>query len=201
MKLKTSWYVLRAMFDRPGYKWLVIKTWLIVLILFLWLPRINLLAYIFTQAPLSIGGKLGFVWDDFTRLLSSLTNPIILSMVTFSILTALSITLLIFLIRTSKRLHTDYRTNKKAQVGVATAAIGSHILSCGGTLLLAPIFPALSGSSSILGGTGATVNLWLGTSANLAGILLVLIAINRTSKDMVRMLAAMPWQYPYGVLN
>ena len=190
MTLKTRWYVIQAMFGVHGYKWLVIRTWLVVLVLFLWLPRINLLSYILTQAPLSIGGKLGFIWDDLTRVVSSLTNPIVLSMVVFSVLTALSIALLIFMVRTSKRMNTNYHANKKSLGGVATAAIGSHVLSCGGTLLLAPLFPALSGSGSVLGGTGANINLWLGTSANLIGITLVLIAINRTSRDMAKMLLA-----------
>jgi hypothetical protein len=68
---------------------------------------------------------------------------------------------------------------------VLATAIGSHILSCGGTLLLAPLFPALAG-------TGATANMWLATSANLLGITLVLLAINRTSKDMIKILFTDP---------
>lgn len=175
------------MFDRPGYKWLVIKTWLIVLALFIWLPQINLLAYILFQAPLGFGDKLAFVWSNSVRIFSLLMNPLVFSMVVFSVLTAVSVALLIFMIRTSKLMHSNYRMNKKSQVGVATAAIGSHVLSCGGTLLIAPLFPALSGTNSVIGGTGANVNLWLGTGANVIGIALVLIAINRTSKDLVKM--------------
>lgn len=188
MNIQQNIHVIQAMFDRPGYKWLAIKTWIIVLILFLWLPRINLLTFILTKAPLTTGGKIQFMWQDFTRLASSLLNPIILSMLIFTLLTALSIVLLVFMIRTSRLLHTSYHSNKKSQVGVATAAFGSHILSCGGTLLLAPIFPALSSSSTVTGGTGATINLWLATSANLIGIVVVLFTINKICKDMVKML-------------
>lgn len=183
-----SWQMIQLTLKRPGYKLLWLKVWIVVFVLFLWLPRINLLSYIFLQAPISFGEKLGFVIDDLTRLVSLLANPLVLSMVVFSILAALSIVLLIFMVRTSKLLSTKVQQHRKAQVGVAAAAIGSHVLSCGGTLLLAPIFPALSGGNSLIGGTGATVNLWLGTGANLVGIALVWWAIRRTTRHTAHML-------------
>ncbi len=186
----SSWQMIRIILNRPGYKLLWLKVWVVVLFLFLWVPRINLLAYIFTQAPISFVDKITYVFKDFATQLASITNPVILSMFIFSILTAFSIVLLIFMVRTGRLMNSETRTNRRVHAGVAIAAIGSHILSCGGTLLLAPIIPALAGSSTILGGPGVTINLWLATTANLAGITLVLIAINRTCKHTIKMLLA-----------
>lgn len=172
----------------PSYELLFALLWLFVLTLFLWLPQISLLAYIVTQAPLTLGGKISFFMDYYTRVLSGIGNPIVLSMVIFSVLTALSIMLLIFMIRTSRRMDLRYQAHGKAYSGVAAAAVGSHILSCGGTLLLASIFPAFSGASAILGGSGVTINLWMGTGANLIGISIVLYTINKLTKDVASML-------------
>lgn len=186
--LRGNLQLIRAMFGLPGYKLLFFEVWLLVITLFLWLPQVNLLAYIFTQAPLGLTEKFSFFFGYYQRVLFTITNPTVLSMVIFTLLTALSVLLLVFLVRTSKRMNIKSKSNKKAQVGVAATAVGSHILSCGGTLLLAPLFPALSGTSAILGGSGATTNQWLGISANLTGIVLVLYTIHKTGKDLTKML-------------
>ena len=188
--MKLIWQLLRSILRLPGYKLLLALLWLLVLTLFLWLPQVNLLAYIFTQAPLNFGGKISFFLDYYVRVLSGIGNPIVLSMVVFSILTAISIVLLIFMVRTSKRLRVRHPGHNKAYSGVAAAAFGSHVLSCGGTLLLASIFPAFSGASSILGGSGVTINLWMGTGANIIGISIVLYTINKLGKDIAGLLLA-----------
>lgn len=182
--------MISIMLSRPGYKLRLLVAWIIVLALFLWLPRINLLSYIFTQAPISFSEKLSYIFEDFARIASALNNPIVISTLIFSILTAVSIVLLIFMFKTSRLLNTKASKQSKTLIGVATTSIGSHLLACGGTILLAPIFPALAGTSAVLGGTGATVNLWLATSANILGIALVIFAIQRTSKDLARMVLA-----------
>lgn len=187
MNLKVSIGIIQAMLDVPGYRFRLLKVWLIVLFLFLWLPRINLLAYIFFEAPISFGAKLAYVFKDFGQLITSISNPVILSMFIFSFLTALSIVLLVFMVRTGRLLQVKSNSQKKAYSGVGVAAIGSHILSCGGTLLLAPLFPALIGSNEFLGSRGANINLWLATSANLIGIALVIFAISRTGSHIAKM--------------
>ncbi len=188
MNLKVTLNLIRAMLEVPGYRLRLLVVWLVILFLFLWLPRINLLAYIFTQAPLNATDKASYIFKDFGQQVGSLTNPIVLSTFVFSLLAALSVVLLIFMVRTGKRLNTKSAINKKAYAGIATAAIGSHVLSCGGTLLLAPLLPALAGTGVVLGGPGVTINLWLATAANLAGSALVLVAIVRTSRHLSNML-------------
>lgn len=186
--MKLFWQLLLAMLRLPGYKLLFLWLWLSVLTIFLWLPQLNLAAYILTQAPLNFGEKLSFFLDYYGRVLSGIGNPIVLTMVIFSILTALSILMLVFMIRTSNRMKLQYHSHGKAFSGVAAAAVGSHILSCGGTLLVASIFPAFSGTSTVLGGSGVTVNLWLATSANLIGISIVIYTIRKLYKDTASML-------------
>lgn len=190
--LSMSLLLIRIMLERPGYKLRFLLVWIIIFVLFIWLPRINLLSYILIQSPMSFNEKASFMARDIGQLVVSLINPIVLSMLLFTLLAALSIMLIIFSIRTGKLLNACSGGHGKGHVSVATSAIGAHILHCGGTLILAPIFPALSGSATIAGGTGATVNLWLGTAANIVGILLVLRAINKTSKDMATMLYKSP---------
>lgn len=181
--MKLFWQLLLAILRLPGYKLLLLGVWFLILTLFLWLPQINLAAYILTQAPLDFVGKLSFFLDYYGRVLSGISNPTVLTMVIFSLLTTISILMLIFMIRTSKRIKLQYHSHGKAFSGVAAVAVGSHILSCGGTLLLASIFPAFSGTSAVLGGTGANVNLWLATTANVIGISIVLYTIRKLCRD------------------
>lgn len=180
--------LLRAMFGLPGYKPSFVGLWLVVITMFLWLPQVNLLSYIFTQAPLTAAGRLAFFFDYYPRVLSAITNPIVFTLVIFSLLTALSIVLLIFMLRTSKRMHVSARVHGKAYAATAGSAFGAHFLSCGGTILLAQLLPVLSGSSAALGGTGATINMWLATTANLAGIGIVLHTIRKISNETCGML-------------
>ena len=186
--MKLFWQLLLAILRLPGYKFLLLWLWLLVLTIFLWLPQLNLAAYIATQAPLDFGGKLNFFLEYYGRVLSGIGNPIVLTMLIFSILTATSILMLIFMIRTSRRMKVQHHSHSKAFSGVAAAAVGSHILSCGGTLLIASIFPAFSGTSAVLGGTGANVNLWLATTANIIGISIVLYTIRKLYRDTTGML-------------
>lgn len=186
--MKLIWQLFVSIVYLPGYKLLLALLWLLVLTIFLWLPQVNLLAYILTQAPLDLGGKVSFLLEYYVRVLSGIGNPAVLSMVIFSVLTAISIMLLIFMVRTSRRMKLQYQMHGKVYSGVAAAAIGSHMLSCGGMLLLASVFPALSGTSTILGGNGAIVNLWLSTGANLIGISIVVYTINKLSKDIAGMI-------------
>lgn len=180
-KLKTIFFVL----SQPGYKTLLVLVWFLVITLFLWLPQLNLLAYIFTQAPIDTTSKLSFFFEYYGRVLSGISNPIIFSLITFSVLTALSIVLLVYLVRASRASSSHFHGTGKAYSGVAAAAVGSHVLSCGGTLLLASLFPAFSGTSTIIGGSGVTINIWLSTTANLIGTGIVLYTIRKISKDII----------------
>lgn len=175
-------YIILNVLKPLNYKLLLLLIWFLVITLFLWLPQVNLLAYIFTQAPMDTASKFGFFIEYYGRVLSGIGNPIILSLIIFSILTALSVVLLIYLIRNSKGSGSHYHGSGKAYSGVAAAAVGSHILSCGGTLFLASLFPAFSSSSTIIGGSGVVINIWMSTVANLIGISIVLYTINKLSK-------------------
>jgi hypothetical protein len=184
MSINKKLYAISAVLKPAKYKLLLGLVWFLVITLFLWLPQVNLLAYIFTQAPMDFSSKIGFFVEYYGRVLSGIGNPIIFSLVIFSILTALSIVLLVYMVRNAKGHDLNYHGSGKAYSGVAAAAVGSHILSCGGTLLLASLFPAFSSSSTIIGGSGVTINIWMSTIANLIGIGIVLYTINKLSKDI-----------------
>lgn len=189
---RNGFIIIRTMFGLPGYKSKFLAVWLLIYTLFLWLPQINLLSYIITQAPLTLAGKLTFFIGYYPRILSSITNPMVLSLLIFSMLTALSIVLLIFMLRTARRL--DYKTDGHSRAYAATAgsAIGSHMLACGGTILLAALFPAFSVSSAALGGSSASINQWLSTSANFIGIAIVLYTIRKISRECIAMIIKQP---------
>lgn len=192
MKGKPSLVLIQTVLGLPGYKLLLFSIWVGVLTLFLWVPQVNLLSYMVTQAPLTFIGKLSFFFSYYANILASISNPIVLSLVIFSALTALSIVLLIFMLRTSKRVHVKTASPTKAYAATATSAFGSHLLSCGGTILLAALFPAFSGSSAVLGGSGVVINKWLSVTANVIGILIVLYTIRKISRDCVNIVIKQP---------
>lgn len=172
----------------PGNKLLFTMLIFIALTVFLWFPQINLLYYIIAQAPLSSLGKVYFVVNYYPRVLTNITNPVVFTMVIFSILTAVSILLLVFMIQTSNKMHTHRNTHARVYSGAAAVAVGAHILSCGGTLLLASVFPAISGASTIFGGRGVVINSWLSTSANIIGITIIIYLINKLTRETVHIL-------------
>lgn len=176
--------VITAALQPLNYKLLLVLVWVFVITLFLWLPQINLLAYIFMQAPMDTASKFSFFLEYYGRVLSNVDNPIVFSLVIFSLLTALSIVLLTYMIRHAKVMNRPYRGSGGAYSGIAAAAAGSHVLSCGGVLFIAALFPAFSSTSTIIGGSGVTINLWLSTGANLVGIAIVLYTINKLCKEI-----------------
>lgn len=188
--VKNFWALIISILKLPGYKMLLVVLIFIALTLFLWFPQMNLFYYIIAQAPLSLLGKIDFIVNYYPRVLTNITSPIVFSMIVFSILTAISILLLIFMIRTSNKMHTHQKMHGGIYSGVAAVAVGAHVLSCGGTLLLASVFPAIAGASTILGGRGVTINTWLSTGANIIGIAIVIYLISKLVREIVSMLMA-----------
>lgn len=182
-----SFGLLKDVLRKPGYKLLLLGTWIAVFTIFLWLPQVNLLAYIVTEAPLGFIDKMSFLLGYYSRILTEITHPIVLTMFVFSILTAVSIVLLIFMLRIARQAQMNAELHGKAYAATAGSVFGSHLLSCGGTILLAQLFPALSGSSAMLGGSGSTANTWLAVTANLVGIAIVVYTIRKISKDTTGM--------------
>lgn len=159
--------------------------WFVVLGLFLWINRLNLLFYFFSQTSISLAQKLGLFFGAYKNVFLYGANPLMASLIVFSLVTAVNLVLLVFLVRQGARTRQG-----KYQAGALSVAVGSHVLSCGGTLLLAPIFPALAGTGAIIGGTGTAINQGLGTIANVAGILLMVYSIRRTSRHVAPLLTA-----------
>lgn len=182
-RLATSYLVSRQLLRRPRAVVLWLLIWAAVLAVFLWINRINLLLYIFSQSPLSFIGKVAFFFNIYPAVLANISNPVVASVVIFAGLTALNLLILLTMLRSDK----PSKTSRGVQTQALAAAAGSHILSCGGALLLSPLFPALSGASSLVGGgPGVAINVGLGTFANLIGSMIMIRSINKLSIDCVK---------------
>lgn len=183
-RLTTSYRLSLQLLRQPGFVVRLLVIWAAVLAVFLWINRINLLLYIFTQSPLPLVGKILFFLGVYPAVVVNISNPVVLSTVIFAFLTAMNLLLLAAMIRFDNQV----KANRGVQAQALTAAAGSHILSCGGTLLLSPLFPALAGAGALVGGGPAVaVNIGLGTFANIIGILIMVRSINKLSADCVMM--------------
>ncbi len=180
-RLTTSYRLAIELLRQPRYLLRFVFLWLIVLGIFLWINRINLLIYIFTQSPLSVVDKILFVMSAYLKALVYALNPIVFSTLVFSLLTSLNLVLLTVMVR----LDSGVKRVSGSQAGALGAAAGSHILSCGGTLLLSPLFPALAGAGAVISeGPGVGINVVLATFANLIGIAIMIRSINKMSNDV-----------------
>lgn len=169
MSIGNTIAVTRTVLTRPGYMWLFLLIWFLVLSVFTWLTRLNLLAYIFTEAQLDPLGKLLFIIQSYLNLFATALSPLPFTIIVFSFVTAVSFTLVTFLARQGSKLSGSRASGGKA-VGTMVLA---HILSCG-TSLTIPLVTALIGAGSFIGGSRAWVYISMGVVANLLGTWLMI---------------------------
>ncbi len=148
-----------------------ILVWFMTLSFFLWVTKINLLAYILSQSGLTAAGKIMFIVSVYVNFFTYIVNPVALSSLIFTILAATNITLLIHFARSAQRTGVV-----KANTGTVVAVIGSHCLTCGGSLA-APIITALAGTGTYFSAERLATGQLLATGANILGIILMLYSI------------------------
>lgn len=146
-------------------------TWFITLSFFLWVTKLNLLAYIFGQPSITPVGKVLFVLGAYVNYFTYIISPVALTSLIFTVLAAANITLLIHFTRNAKR-----SGMVKGNTGALVALIGSHCLSCGGSLA-APLITALAGTGTYFSAERFATGQLLATGANLVGIILILLSI------------------------
>lgn len=185
MKALSKLAIVLGVLRQPGYKWLFLLIWFIVLSIFIWLTRLNLLAYIFTQAQLDLTGKLVFVAKSYLNLFVAGLSPLPFSIIVFSMVAAASFTLVAYLARQSGKLSPTGTAGGKAM----GAMVLGHVLSCG-TSLSIPLVSVFLGAGSFVGGSRALVYVAMGVAANMLGTWLMMRELSRAATRVASLSAA-----------
>lgn len=172
--MKSFTLIKKVLRTRPYFRYFLLL-WLITISIFLWLVNLNLLAYIVSSPVLTPFGKIDFIFDTYTSFFT-ISNPVSLSRLFFSLLLAINLTLLVFLWRAGQR-QGVVRSNS----GALIAMIGSHCVACG-TSLVAPLVTALAGSGAYLSAERFATTQLLATGANVLGIILIAWSIRGVAK-------------------
>jgi hypothetical protein len=155
---------------QPTYILLAILAFIVMMGIILWSLNYDLIFYIFFQSPLDLFGKIEFFFYGYQNLFSTLDSLLSFSIVLFSILFGLNISLLIYVIK-----NHGFKNIPKKSGGSAffVAILGGGCIACG-TSLLAPILISIGVIS-----TAALRD--LGTILNLIGSMLMLYSIYKLS--------------------
>ncbi len=159
------------------YRYWLLPAWIFMLWLFTYLVNLNLFIYIFSTPTFTFAEKIAFVFQSFSNSFANLDDPRSLSLAIFSLLATVNILLMV-------RLFRERRSKKGlTKTGSATAVtlIGSHCVTCGGSLL-APFITALAGSGSVFSSARITTGIVVSTLINIVGIIL----ITRSTIQLVR---------------
>lgn len=107
--------------------------------LVIWSLNLDLIIYIFFEAPLSLFGKIEFFFDGYKSLFSNFDSLLSVSIVVFSFLFGLNIALLVYVLR-----HVGVKSIPKKSGGIAFifAILGGGCVACG-TSLLTPVLISL----------------------------------------------------------
>lgn len=168
-RLKNNYIVIKAVLKQR--KGTFCLAWFITLSFFLWVTKVNLLAYILTQSGLNAAGKAIFILGAYVNFFSYIASPVALTSLIFSVLAAINITLLIYFAEGAQRTGAV-----KGNAGALVAVVGSHCLTCGGSLA-APIITALAGTGTYFSAERFATGQILASGANILGIVLMLYSI------------------------
>jgi len=136
--------------------------------LFTYLTSLDLFGAIWSNSFLSFADKLRFMFDSFTSIISNVTNLRVLSLLVFSFVTAVNLTLMW---QTIKRKR-NTKGSKASAVGSVGAIVGSHCIACGGSFV-APLVTTLAGSGAYFSGARVNTAIALSVGINLIAILFV----------------------------
>ncbi len=161
-----------------GHSWpALIAIWMATLGMFLWVSSVNLWVYVLSTPSLTVSGKLGLLLSVFPNFAATLPAPLPLSILAFSLVAALNF-LLIFRVIQGRSRH-----SLAAQGGsAALVAVGSHCITCGGSLLVAPLVSLLAGSGDYLSASRSLAAQSLALAVNVVGIIILL----RSMRGLVR---------------
>ena len=180
LKLKISFIAITRVLARPAYSFLFIVLSILTLAVFLWVFNINLLLYIATSSNLSFVEKLSFFVGSFESIVTNFDSLGAATLLVFSTLFGLNITVLIYLIKSRSRTG---KAGTKSGISAVAAAIGAGCAACG-TSILTPVIASV-GAASVAG-----VARTIGIVANVIGITLVLWSLYGLGKQAASVQAA-----------
>lgn len=158
-KLKLSLRSALRVMLLPKYLLVAILTSFFMAGLIIWSLNLDLLAYIFYQAPINFFEKIRFFLDGYTSIATNITNAQSSGIALFSILFGINTALIIYVLRRRGLKSIP----KKSGSGAFALAIASGGCFACGTSLLAPFLATLGATSgSFVRGLGTLFN-WLGS--------------------------------------
>ena len=158
-KLKLSLRSTLRVISLPKYLLVSILTSFFMAGLIIWSLNLDLLAYIFFQAPISSFEKIRFFLDGYTSIATNITNAQSSGIALFSTLFGINMALIIYVLR---RRGLKVIPKKSGSGAFALAILSGGCFACG-TSLLAPLLATLGATSgSFVRGLGTLFN-WLGS--------------------------------------
>jgi len=156
--------------------WILIRTrplrfillWASMLWVFMYLTNLDLFGTIWFNPFLSLGDKISFMFDSFISIMSNITDLRVLSLLVFSFITAINLTLLE---QTLKRKR-QAKGAKAGAVGSVGAIVGSHCIACGGSFL-APLVTTLAGSGAYFSSARVSTAIAISVIVNFVAIIFV----------------------------
>lgn len=136
--------------------------------IFTYLTSLDLFGAIWSNPVLSFGDKVSFMFDSFTSIISNVTDLRVLSLLIFSFVTAINLTLMW---QTIKR-RSKAKGARSSTLGSVGAIVGSHCIACGGSFA-APLITTLAGSGAYF--SGARVNTAIALSVAINAIAIVFV--------------------------
>ena len=167
LRLKVGLKGVGHVMTRPPYLFLAILVSIFSLGILLWSLNIDLLGYIFFEAPLNIIEKIDFIFDVYGSILTNYESFQAIVMVLFSLLFGINIAVLVYVMRGGQK---EAIKSKSSVGGLSLAVIGGGCIACG-TSIITPLLATLGATSSI-----AFTNA-IGLYLNLIGIVFIVFSL------------------------
>ena len=145
LRLKVSLKGIGYVMTRPHYVLLAFLVSFISLGILLWSLNIDLLGYIFFEAPLNLIEKFDFILDVYGSILTNYESFQAMVMALFSMLFGINIAVLIYVMRGGQK---EAIKSKSSVGGLSLAVIGGGCIACG-TSIITPLLATLGATSSI----------------------------------------------------
>jgi hypothetical protein len=158
-KLKLSLRSTLQVIRLPEYLSVAILTSFFMAGLIIWSLNLDLLAYIFFQAPIDLFEKIRFFLNGYTSIVTNITNAQSSGIALFSILFGVNTALIIYVLR---RRGLKAIPKKSGSGAFVLAIISGGCFACG-TSLLAPLLATLGATSGSFVRSLGTLFNWLGS--------------------------------------
>lgn len=139
LKSKVVLTALKYVYSRPIYLLITIFSSVLIIGLILWTLNLELLKYIFFDAPLSFGDKILFFVQGYKGLFSAFDNIQSIILLIFADLFGVNLSFMLFVLFNRNK---EKVPNKSGGIALGSAILGGGCIACG-TSLLTPILTTL----------------------------------------------------------